>query len=351
MRTYITILWAVFFTGISFFGGCAKPRGELFVPLKEPLVWPEAPDTPRIKYVGFISTELDLKKEVSWSQGFGELFFGKGKLGVLICPYGVTFQEDRLYVADVGTGSVHIFDFATRNYKQFAAAGGTEHLLMPVGLAVVDNRIYVVDSVLHKVCVFDKEGKYILSFGQNVLNRPSGIAYSKQQRKWYVADTWSHLIRIFDSNGEPVESIGSRGYDTGKFNFPTQLWVDEKDQLYVSDTLNYRVQIFSSNGTFIRSFGQQGDRPGYFAHPTGAAVDMRGNSYITDRQFENIQIFDPNSQILMALGGEGSGYGQFWLPAGIYIDEKNRIYVADSFNKRVQIFDLLEEKSNENSSK
>jgi DNA-binding beta-propeller fold protein YncE len=351
MRIYLIMLWISLFAFSGLFGGCARHSGELFEPLREPLVWPESPDVPRIKYVGSISTELDLKKEVSWAQGFGELFFGKGKFGALICPYGVAFDNNRLYVADAGTTSVHIFDFATRDYKQVTAAGGTEHLLKPVGLTVIDHRIYVVDSTLHKVCVFDKDGQYISSFGQDVLTRPSGIAYSKQQRKLYVADTWSHLVRIFDNNGTMSGSISSRGFEPGQFNFPTQLWVDEKDKLYVSDTLNYRIQIFSGNGTFFRSFGQQGDRPGYFAHPAGVAVDTIGNIYVTDRQFENIQIFDSNSQILMAVGSEGSGKGQFWLPAGIFIDEKNRIYVADSFNKRIQIFDLLEEVSNENSSK
>ena len=351
MRTYLIMLWISLFAFSGFLGGCARPRGELFETPSKLLVWPESPEEPRIKYVGSISTELDLKKEVSWTRGFGELFFGKGKFGALICPYGVIFDSNRLYVADVGTASVHIYDFATRDYKQVTAAGGTEHLLKPVGLTVVDHRIYVVDSALHKVCVFDKDGQYILSFGQDVLKRPSGIAYSKQQRKLYVADTWSHLIRIFDSNGTMSGSIGSRGFEPGQFNFPTQMWVDEKDMLYVSDTLNYRIQIFSGNGAIVRSFGQQGDRPGYFAHPAGVAVDITGNVYVTDRQFENVQIFDPNSQILMAVGGEGSGKGQFWLPAGIFIDEKNRIYVADSFNKRVQIFEFLEEVPNENSSK
>jgi DNA-binding beta-propeller fold protein YncE len=351
MRTYLTIVLVLVFALAGLFGGCAKPRGELFVPLREPLVWPEPPDAPRVQYVGSISTELDLKREVSWTQSLGELFFGKGKFGVLLCPYGVAFENNRLYVADAGTGSLHIFDFVTREYKQITAAGDTERLLKPVGLTVGDHKIYVADSTLHQVCMFDNDGKYISSFGQDVLKRPSGIAYSKRQRKVYVADTWNHLICVFDSNGTLLGSIGSRGYDPGQFNFPTQLWVDNNDQLYVSDTLNYRIQIFSGNGTFIKSFGQQGDRPGYFAHPTGVAVDIMGNSYITDRRFENIQIFDSNSQILMAVGSEGSGNGQFWLPAGIYIDEKNRIYVADSFNKRIQIFDLLEEKSNENSNK
>ena len=78
MRTYLIMLWISLFAFSGLFGGCARPRGELFETPSKPLVWPESPEKPRIKYVGSISTELDLKKEVSWTQGFSELFFGKG---------------------------------------------------------------------------------------------------------------------------------------------------------------------------------------------------------------------------------------------------------------------------------
>jgi len=345
MRKCVTKLWFLLLVSFFLFEGCGRPRGELFEQLPMPLVWPEAPENPRIKYVGSISTELDLKKEVSWAKGFGELIFGKKKVGVLISPYGVIFENPRLYVADAGAGVIHIFDFNTRDYKQFTATVNKERLLKPVGLTVVDDKIYVADSILHKICVFSTNGQYISAMGQELLKRPSGIAYSHKQQKLYVADTGSHLIRVFDGNGTPLASIGSRGLDWGQFNFPTQLWIDGEDKLYVSDTLNYRIQIFDGNGTFVRSFGQQGDRPGYFAHPSGVSTDTFGNIYVTDRQFENIQIFDNQGRILMAVGHEGDGFGQFWLPAGIYIDGKNRIYIADSFNKRIQIFELLQEKT------
>ena len=323
--------------------GCSRPYGELFPALERPLVWPEPPERPRIRCVGTLSTENDLKKEVSWPEGLVELIFGKKDIGVLLNPYAVVIDEkDRLFIADTAGGVVHIFDLDIREYKQFSALVKDETLIMPVALTMVDKSIYVVDSVLHKICVFDREGKFKFSFGSERLKRPSGIAYYVEEGKLYISDTAAHTVNVFNKDGEFKYEIGARGLEPGLFNFPTHLWVGDSGQIFVSDTLNYRVQVFSSDGTFLRMFGQHGDHPGNFAHPCGIATDSFGHIYVTDRQFENVQVFDNAGRILVAFGKEGNELGEFWLPAGLYIDSRNRIYVADSFNKRVQVFELIE---------
>ena len=328
--------------------GCSRPHGELFPASEVSLVWPEPPEEPRIRCVGTLSTEKDLKKGRSWSEGFVELLFGKKEMGVLLNPYAVAIDEKgRLFIADTAGAVVHIFDLNTREYKQFSALAKDEALIMPVAMAMPDKRIYVVDSVLHKICVFDREGKFKFSFGSKRLKRPSGIAYYEKEGNIYISDTSAHIIYVCDKNGEYKYSIGSRGIDPGLFNFPTHLCIDDSGQLFVSDTLNYRVQVLSSDGKFLRMFGRQGDRPGDFAHPCGIAADRFGHIYVTDRQFENVQIFDNDGRILMAFGREGDELGEFWLPAGVSIDSRNRIYVADSFNKRIQIFELLNTHEND----
>jgi DNA-binding beta-propeller fold protein YncE len=323
--------------------GCARNRGDLFFPPDALVVWPEPPEQPRIRYLGTLSTEADLKREASWVQGFGELIFGKDDVGVLLAPYAVALDSDgRMFVTDAAGAVVHIFDLKSRRYRQFADLVGQERLARPVGLTIAGNWIYVVDSKLRKVCVFDKSGRFVFSFGAGRFERPSGIAYSPGDKTVYVADTAGHTIYAFTGSGKFIQQIGARGIGPGAFNFPTHLWVDKAGTLYVSDTLNYRVQMFNSEGQFLRMFGRQGDRPGYFAHPCGIATDGFGNIYVTDRQFENVQIFNSQGEILMAFGQEGTAPGQFWLPASIFIDDRNRIYVADSFNKRIQVFELLE---------
>lgn len=324
-------------------GGCQSQRAELPLRTGPALVWPEPPEAPRIRYLGAISTEADLKREASWIEGLGDLLFGRKNIGVLVAPYAVAVDPSgRLFVTDAAGAVVHVFDLNTRGYKQFADLSSREKLRKPVGLTIVGNRIYVVDSALRKICVFDKSGQFVFSFGGERLARPSGIAYRADDQTVYVADTGRHAIDVFTTGGKLIRQIGARGVTPGTFNFPTHVWFDARGSLYVSDTLNYRIQVFTRDGNFLMTFGRQGDRPGNFAHPCGVATDTFGNIYVTDRQFENVQIFDPQGHILMAFGEEGMQPGQFWLPAGVFIDERNRIYVADSFNKRIQIFELLE---------
>lgn len=342
MKYFSLVGLCVFGFSIPFCPGCASPKGKVFPKLDESIVWPKPPEQGRLVYIGTISTEDDLKRGVSFFESLGELIFGKEKVGVLIGPSAVAFCDDEsLLVADGAGGVVHNFNLSTRDYHQFGPLSKTESLMMPVALALIDNHVYVVDSMLHKVCVFTKDGKYKFSFGHDRLKRPTGIAYWPDGGKIFISDTGRHVIEVFDTNGRFENTIGSRGGMPGAFNFPTHLWVDKGGKLYVSDTLNYRVQIFSPEGKYLKMFGEHGDGPGYFAHPSGVATDNFGHIYVVDRQFENIQIFDDDGQVLMSWGEEGSGVGEFWLPGGMYIDGRNRIYVADSFNKRIQVFELL----------
>ncbi|MCD6393958.1 MAG: 6-bladed beta-propeller [Planctomycetes bacterium] len=323
--------------------GCGSSRGNLFGELDEPVVWPEPPEQARIQYLGELSTEDDLKREVSGMAAFGRFIFGREDIGVLVSPRSVALDdEERLFIADTSGGVMHMMDLEGRKYGQFSKLEGDETLLSPVGVVVVGQDIYVTDSALGKVCVFSTEGKYKFSFGSDTLQRPSGIAYNGVQGTIYVADAKRHSIDIFDVHGRHVLTMGGHGTGNGMFNFPTYIWIDKKGRLYVSDTLNYRVQIFGADGKFLRSIGKHGNRPGYFAHPCGIATDSHGNIYVSDKQFENIQIFNSAGQILMAVGGEGHGPGEFWLPAGIFIDDSDRIFIADSFNRRVQVLQLLE---------
>jgi DNA-binding beta-propeller fold protein YncE len=339
----LMLLGASMLVLLSICNGCDGNRNELPLRPDVQLTWPAPPEKPRIMYLGSISTEADLKAKTSWMDGLGELIFGKRKIGVLVAPSDVAIdQRQRLFVTDSAGAAVHIFDLNKRTYKQFSSLADKEKLLKPVALTIVGNRIYVVDSILRKVCVFDKNGKFIFSFGHNHFTRPSGIAYSQVDEIVYVTDTAEHTIEVFTVGGKFIEQIGSRGTGAGKFNFPTHLWVDKSGKLYVSDTLNYRVQVFSRDHRFLEMFGRQGDRPGNFAHPCGVATDTFGNIYVIDRQFENVQLFDQRGRILLAFGQEGTQAGRFWLPAGLFIDHRNRIYVADSFNKRIQVFELME---------
>jgi len=324
--------------------GCSgSERPDLQHTSDQPLVWPAPPETPRIQYLGTVSTEKDLKKSSTMLEGLETLIFGKGDLGVLMAPSDMVLSAPgRFHIADSAGGVVHLFDYGENQYKQFGATGQGKALQRPVGLAVMGDYIFVTDSQAHNVCVFEWDGKFVTSFGDSLLVRPSGITYHAQRQEIVVADTGDHTLKVFNTSGQYVRAMGSRGVNPGQFNFPTHLWTDQEGRLFVSDTLNYRVQILSASGQGWTVFGEHGDRPGYFGHPSGVATDGYGHIYVADRQFENIQVFDRNGRILLTFGQEGRKLGEFWLPSGVFVDDKNWIYVADTFNKRIQVFKFLE---------
>jgi DNA-binding beta-propeller fold protein YncE len=323
--------------------GCNRPQSDMLSPEAKAYVWPAPPEQARIRYLGTLETEEDLRRERSLLKRVGELLFGRQAMGAFLAPSDVaTSPEGALYVADSGAGVIHLLHFDSRAYAQFGDMEEGQSLQRPVALTYVNGLVFVVDSQLHRICVFRAQGEYMFSFGAEHLQRPSGIAYHADRGEMFVTDTAEHTLKVFQQTGRFLRSMGSRGSGPGQFNFPTHLWVNNEGHICVSDTLNYRIQVLSSSGEMLRMFGGHGDRPGYFGHPCGIATDSHGNVYVTDRQFENIQIFDRQGQVLMALGREGRDPGEFWLPSGLFIDTRNRIYVADSFNKRIQIFELLE---------
>lgn len=70
-----------------------------------------------------------------------------------------------------------------------------------------------------------------------------------------VSDTGNNRVQIFDREGKWIRSFGSRGSAPGLFAFPHGLALDFLDHIAVCDTNNNRLQIFDSDGRFIRSIG------------------------------------------------------------------------------------------------
>jgi len=208
--------------------------------------------------------------------------------------------------------------------------------------ALPGGELLFTDSRLNKVYRLSSDQKTLEDFADTLhLDQPTGIAYSTATGQVWVVETGAHRISVFTAQGQLLKRIGSRGDDTGKFNFPTSICIDPSGDAYVVDAMNFRVQIFNKEGVFVTTFGEAGDFSGSFARPKGIATDTYGHIYISDALFHVVQIFDRAGNFLYSFGKQGREQAEFWMPSGIYIDNKNYIYVADSYNSRVQIFQLI----------
>ncbi len=315
--------------------GCGAPGHK--VAQSTPLLWPAAPDAPRVAFVKAFSRPEDLGISRGFLQRAADLLFGRDE-SALVRPMAVVAVGDILYVADPGSKGVHRFDQKEGGHDLIHGAGGVP-LPSPVALALgAEGEVYVSDSALATVFVIRPGAREAVPLALGVkLGQPTGIAFDEAGARLFVVDTSAHRVHVFGRDGTLESSFGQRGTGDGEFNYPTLIWRTPQGRLYVTDSLNFRVQSFDERGRFVSKFGGLGDGGGDLPRQKGVATDHYGHVYIVDSLLHALQVFDDQGRFLLSLGGIGRERGEFWLPTGLFIGADDQIYVCDSYNQRVQV--------------
>jgi DNA-binding beta-propeller fold protein YncE len=313
--------------------------------LRQRIVYPPPPDTPRIRWVDLIRGNGDIRpprKKSIWKRLAGAPEEGERDFW---SPLGIAVDSrGRIYVADTKQNMVFVLDKQQGKVHEFWGQGA--YLLQKPAYVDIDadDRAYVSDSQGGKVVQFEPDGTPVKVYGVGKLGKPLGVAVDGKRRRLYVADAEKNRVAVFGTeSGELIESIGTQGTGPGEFNTPYTVAVDKRGFLYVVDYFNYRVQVFNRRGQFVFTFGTRGEAPGQFFRPKGIAVDSKGHIYVADTMFANIQIFDQQGRPLMFFGGHGTIPGSFTLLTDIFIDDQDRIYTTERYVVRVQVFQYLDQ--------
>src|SRR5437764_657207 len=86
---------------------------------------------------------------------------------------------------------------------------------LPEGWRLVEVAGVATDS-RDRVFVFDREGRFLVSWGEGLFTRPHGITIGPDDAV-YCADDLDHTIRKFSAEGKPLLTLGTSGRpsDTG----------------------------------------------------------------------------------------------------------------------------------------
>lgn len=332
---------------IILISGCASPAERKFVlDTDEIILWPNEPDLPRYRYVGTLFGEENYV--ITKERGFNIFDFLTGrsrkepsKQTLLRPQTGFVDSKGRILVSDTARQAVFVFDKSANNIELWNNFDKDKRFDSPVAIAEsVTGDFFISDANLGYVVRVDANGAFKSIIGENLLTRPTGIAYEMATQRLFVVDTKSHKILVFNEDGTLDDTIGRRGEGKLEFNFPTHMAIHGQ-KLYITDRMNARVQVVTTSGDYVTEMGFRGRNIGNLPHPKGVAVDSDGNVYAVESYFDFLNIFNKDGDLLLSIGGTGNQIGKFFLPAGVWADKNDYIYVADMMNSRVVVLQYL----------
>jgi 6-bladed beta-propeller len=172
----------------------------------------------------------------------------------------------------------------------------------------------------------------------DIFNRPTDVAWDTAGNI-YVADGLGNArVAKFDKNGKFVKSWGQRGLDNGQFNGVHGIVIDAQDNVYVADQGNKRIQVFDRDGGFKTQITNIGAPAALCITPGSHQYLFSSNSNPPDDFDANGEIYklDLNGQIAGKFGRAGKAPKEFGTVNAISCRSESEIYIGEIGNWRVQ---------------
>jgi DNA-binding beta-propeller fold protein YncE len=246
-----------------------------------------------------------------------------------------TDAADNIYVAHRGKKPIMVFN----REGKFLRSWGDEHFTTPHGLRIDrDGNVWATDIGNHQVFKFDTKGKLLLALGKknapgegpNQFDRPTDIAVTPAG-DFYVTDGYgNNRVAKFSKDGKFLYQWGKKGRAEGEFRLPHAIVLDDNGRVYVGDRENSRVQVFDADGKFLAEWKESGAPYGLFL--AGERL------FVADAKSHWVKVLDRNGKAVGRFGEKGSGPGQFNTPHMLCVDSHGAVYVAEVDGKRIQKF-------------
>lgn len=246
-----------------------------------------------------------------------------------------TDAEDRVFVFHRGKNPILVFDRDGRYLRSW----GDDSVKTAHGLRIdSDNNVWVTDIGNHQVLKFDANGKLLLSLGKKGVagkddehfDRPTDVAITPTG-EFYVSDGYGNArVLKYAKDGKLMKQWGRKGTGDGEFNLPHSICLDSKGRVYVGDRENNRVQVFDGEGKFLAAWKESGAPYGLF---------LKGDHlFVADGRANWVKVLDLDGKSVGRFGQKGKGDGEFTMPHMLCVDSKGAVYVAEVTGQRLQKF-------------
>ena len=216
---------------------------------------------------------------------------------------------------------------------------GEQILKNPWGVAVNEqDEIAVSDTGNQKIHLFKSDGTHIKSFGgegtqQGEFKRPAGIAF--HNNNIIVAEQGNPSVQQVSKQGQYLSHFGEKGSLDHQFNYCNGLSINSDDNILVADSDNKLVKMFSAGGQFLSKFGTEDS----FIRPFHC-IQHDNYLIVSDKGDHSVKLFDRKGNFLYKFGKKGNVYGKFNEPHCLFVNKAGHLMVCDTGNHRIQVFDL-----------
>ena len=243
--------------------------------------------------------------------------------------FNMTILASLLTAPLLETGNAHELNF--KPVPEFIQLPDSITLEACTGVGVNrQGEVFLLHRGKHPVICLDAKGKYLRSWGDNVIAMAHGLRIDADDNVW-VTDIENHQVFKFDPEGTILMAWGKAGQAgdaIDEFNKPTDVAFGPQGEVYVSDGYgNNRVVKFTSNGGYLNHWGEAGTGPGQFNTPHSITVDRQGRVVLGDRENDRIQVFDSGGKLLEIWEG--------FAPFGLAYDSQGHLFVADGRANKV----------------
>jgi hypothetical protein len=181
------------------------------------------------------------------------------------------------------------------------------------GRIYVTHTVHPTSPVKDAIVVFDKNGKFLKSWGERFAGGGHGIQIRKEGRQEFIyhSDTAHRLVVKTTLDGEVIWEKGApQEPGTYKDNapfVPTNVAFSPNGDFYITDGYGSDwIHQYDIKGNWIRSFGGRGKDPGKFQTAHGLWVDTRGSEpflVVTDRSVGHLQYLTLDGKYVKTIEG------------------------------------------------
>ena len=174
------------------------------------------------------------------------------------------------------------------------------------------DRVFVFNRGDHPVVIFDRDGRFLDSWGENVFARPHGITIGPDDTV-YCTDDLDHTVKKFTPEGTLLLTLGKSGSpsDTGATSMdfrtirpPVRRSISDQPGIrrgrfmYIADGYgNARIHRFRRTA-FISFLGRARERAWRVSRAARNCRGPDGTVVVADRENSRLQFFSPDGRFL-----------------------------------------------------